>query len=205
MLSLWLTGRLLGTSEWQLRSINVLWGILSVFFLWRAGRNIKIPWLPVLLVIQPFFWLYTNEARPYALQNACGAALLWGLTIFLREQGRGLVWCILVTAVAVILCYVTALAPVFLFSLALTAAVVAWRRRWRLESKMWLFLAAGALSTIPAALYYVGTFRRGVTSALLWNVDVRYLGYVAYELGGASGLARLQISYAASGAMLVNC
>jgi hypothetical protein len=184
----WLTGHFIGTREWQLRSVNLLWGVLSLWFVWRAGQNIDVKWLPLLFVIQPFFWFYINEARPYALQNACGSALLWAFTIFLRDQAHGLRWCILFTVAAVTLCYATALAPVFLISLALTAALVAWRRHWRLEWKPQILLILGLLASAPVALYYVQTLRRGVSNTKLWDVDARYLGYVAYDLGGASGL-----------------
>ena len=184
----WLTGRLIGTGEWQLRSVNLLWGVLSLWFVWRAGRNLGIEWLPLLFVIQPFFWFHTNEARPYALENTCGAALLYAFTIFLRDQARGLRWCVAFTAAAVVSYYATALAPVFLASLVFTAAVVAWRNRWNLERKTFFILLAGLLASVPATLYYVHTIRRGASSAKLWNVDMRYVGYVAYDLGGASGL-----------------
>ena len=184
----WLAGRLVGTSEWQLRSVNLLWGVVSLCCLWRVGQNIDVKWLPLLFVIQPFFWFYTNEARPYALQNACGAALLLAFTVFLRDKARGWRWCSLFTVAAVTLFYITALAPVFLISLALTAAFVGWQRRWKLEFKVLILLIVGLVASAPVALYYVQTLRRGVKGAQLWNVDARYLGYVAYDLAGASGL-----------------
>lgn len=184
----WLTGRLVGTSEWQLRSVNLFWGVLSLWCLWRVGQNIGVKWLPLLFVIQPFFWFYTNEARPYALQTACGAALLLAFTVFLRDKARGWRWCSLFIIAAVTLCYATALAPVFLIPLALTAAFVAWRRRWKLESKIQILLIVGLIAATPVALYYARTLQRGAKGAQLWNVDARYLGYVEYDLAGASGL-----------------
>ena len=188
MFFLWLTGKLIGTSEWQMRSVNLLWGFLSLCFIWRAGKNLDIEWLPLLLVIQPFFWFHMNEARPYALQNACGSALLYGFTIFLRDQARGLRWSIVLTLSAVTLCYATALAPLFLLPLTIVIAVVIWRNHWKLEAKALIPPIVGLLATVPIALYYLQVVRRGAEGAKLWNVDARYLGYVAYELGGASGL-----------------
>jgi hypothetical protein len=184
----WLTGRLIGTAEWQLRSVNVLWGALTLLFVWLAGQSLGMKWLTLLFVIQPFFVFQTNEARPYAVQNTCGAALLWVFSLFLRERARGCRWCVLFTVIAVLSCYATALAPIFLISLAFVAGFVAWRNRWKIEKKNYLIPLLGLATLIPAALHYAHTMRRGAGSAKLWNVDVRYLGYVAYDLGGAAGL-----------------
>ena len=74
----WVTAQTLGTQEWQLRAINVLWNGLALLGMYRAGKRLQLPWLPLLLAIQPYFWFYSNEARPYSLQIACGAwRALW--------------------------------------------------------------------------------------------------------------------------------
>lgn len=184
----WVGGHYIGTSEWQLRSVNLLWGILSLYFIWLAGRNLNVTWLPLLFVVQPFFWFYTNEARPYAIENTCGAALLWSFTIFLRDHARGLRWCVSFTAAAVAFCYATALAPIFLGLLVLVGAVVVLQQRWKPEAKTLIVLLAGLIAVAPVGLYYLETFRRGVSSAQLYAVDARYFGYVAYDLCGDSGL-----------------
>ena len=188
MFFLWLTDHLIGTSEWQMRSVNLLWGLLSLSFIWRAGKNLNIGWLPLLLVIQPFFWFHMNEARPYALENTCGTALLYGFTIFLRDHARGLRWSVALTLSAVAFCYATALAPLFLLSLTIVIVIVLWRNHWKVEAKALLPPIGGLLATVPVALFYLQVLRHGEKGAKLWNVDARYVGYVAYELGGASGL-----------------
>src|SRR5712691_3819287 len=100
----WLMAQLVGTSEWQLRAVNILWGALAVLALCLAGRRLSILWLPLLLVLHPFFWYYMNEARPYALQIACGAWLFFGLTTFVQEEGRGGKWAIVLSGTGFVLC-----------------------------------------------------------------------------------------------------
>jgi hypothetical protein len=75
MLAAWAGGRTIGTSEWQMRAINILWGALALIGMYKAGKRLQLSWLPLLLAIQPYFWFYMNEARPYASQIACGAWL----------------------------------------------------------------------------------------------------------------------------------
>lgn len=188
MFTLWLAGHLVGMSEWQLRSLNLCWGILAVACLWSAGRKIDIPWLPLLFVIQPFVWTYADQARPYALQIACGAGLLLAFVMFLQNQARGWHWCILGTATAVIFCYVTMLAPIFLLALGGVAVVIAWRRSWKPDVPIQIPLGLGFVALVPVGLYYIQAIRRGAKGAQLWNVDLRYFGYVFYDLGGAAGL-----------------
>jgi uncharacterized membrane protein len=78
--------------EWQLRAVNLLWGALAVVGMYRVGQRLKIPWLPLLLASQPYFWFYMNEARPYALQLACGTGLLVALVEFYFARAVGTAW-----------------------------------------------------------------------------------------------------------------
>jgi|GEM_PF-4487423 len=40
-----LSGRVIGTAEWQLRAINLLWGALALIGMNRVGRRIQMPWM----------------------------------------------------------------------------------------------------------------------------------------------------------------
>ena len=184
----WVAGYCIGTSEWQLRSINLLWGALSLFFVWRAGRKLGVEWLPLLFVIQPFFWFYVNEARPYAVENTCGSALLWAFALFLHDEGKGLRWSFVFTIGAVALCYATVLAPIFLGLLLATATVVCVRNRWRVNARALVVPFVGVFAALPVVFYYASILHHGPITAKLWDVDVRYFGFVVYDLAGASGL-----------------
>ncbi len=61
LLCSWIAGKIWGTAEWQLRGINLIWGALALIGMYRVGQRLKIPWLPLLLAIQPYFWFYNNE------------------------------------------------------------------------------------------------------------------------------------------------
>jgi len=65
LLCSWVAAKLWGTAEWQLRAVNVLWGALALAGMYRVGKRLQLPGLPLLLALQPYFWFYTNEARPY--------------------------------------------------------------------------------------------------------------------------------------------
>jgi hypothetical protein len=188
MFCAWLGGRTLGTSEWQLRAINILWGALALVGMYRAGKRLQLPWLPLLLAIQPYFWFYTNEARPYALQIACGAWLLAAFTEFVGTKGTGNTWAWHFSAALFFLCLATMLAPVPVAAAVIAAAVFARLNRWQISRKAVLVLTGGVLANIPVAIYYASTLARGAKGAQLWRVDLKFFGYVAYEFTGMTGL-----------------
>src|SRR5215471_242455 len=92
MFCAWAVGKVVGTSEWQLRAVNIFWGALALVAMSRVGRRLQMPWLPLLLAVQPFFWFYLNEARPFALQLGCGAWLLAALVDFVYSRAGGTSW-----------------------------------------------------------------------------------------------------------------
>jgi len=184
----WVGGQTLGTSEWQLRSINVLWGVLALLALHRAGKRLNLPWLPLFLAIQPYFWFYTNEARPYALQIACGAWLFTSFIEFVALKGTGESWAWLFTSAAFFLCLTTVLAPLPVIVVAVTGGIFAGLGRWKVSWKSILILLGGAMANIPIGIYYFHPLARGAKGAQLWHVDLKFFGYVIYELTGMTGL-----------------
>src|SRR5436190_20662327 len=52
----WLASRLSGMSEWQLRSVNIVWAAMAVIAFFNLGRRWRVPWAPLFLAIQPFLW-----------------------------------------------------------------------------------------------------------------------------------------------------
>jgi len=184
----WLGGRLLGTGEWQMRAVNLLWGALALGGMYRIGRQLRLPWLPLLLAIQPYFWFYLNEARPYALQLACGTWLLGAFVEFYTHKATGESWAWLLVIAAFFLFLSTLLAPLPIAATVVAGVIAALFGRWKPGRKAILILLAGAVVNIPTAIYYFSTLQRGVKSAQLWHVDLKYFGYVIYELTGMTGL-----------------
>jgi hypothetical protein len=184
----WISGRMLGTQEWQMRAVNLLWGVLALGGMFRAGRRLQLPWLPLLLVIQPYFWFYMNEARPYALQIACGTWLLAALVEFHASKASGESWAWLLATATFFLFLSTMLAPLPVVATVAAGGVAAVLGRWKPSRKAVLILLGGAVANIPTAMYYCSTLLRGAKGVRAWHVDLKFFGYVLYELTGMTGL-----------------
>jgi hypothetical protein len=184
----WIGGRMLGTQEWQMRAVNLLWGVFAVAGMFRAGRRLQLPWLPLLLASQPYFWFYMNEARPYAVQIACGAWLLAAFVEFHTRKASGESWAWLLATAAFFLFLSTMLAPLPVAAAVIACGVAAVRERWKPSRKAVFILLGGAAANIPTAIYYYFALLRGAHGAKLWHVDLKFFGFVLYELTGMTGL-----------------
>jgi hypothetical protein len=184
----WISGRMLGTQEWQMRAVNLLWGVLALAGMFRIGRRLQLPWLPLLLAIQPYFWFYMNEARPYALQIAGGSWLLAALVEFYTCKASGESWAWLLAAATFFLFLSTLLAPLPVAAVIVVCGAAAVLGRWKPGGKAVFILLGGAAANIPTAIYYCSTLFRGAKGAQLWHVDLKFFGFVLYELTGMTGL-----------------
>ncbi len=188
MLTSWIGEKIMGPQEWQLRAVNLFWGALALMGMYRVGQRLKIPWLPLLLAIQPYFWFYLNEARPYALQLAGGAWLLAALVEFIFASGTRTVWAWQLALASVFLFAATMLAPLPVAMVVFIGVVLAWRQGWRVERKSFWILLSGLLACLPLAIYYLTTLQRGVKGSQMWSVDLKFVLYVFYELTGMGGI-----------------
>jgi hypothetical protein len=184
----WPGGWLLGTQEWEMRAVNLLWGVLTLVGMFRVGRRLQLPWLPLLMAIQPFFWYYINEARPYAMQIACGTWLLAAYVDFFTRRASGESWAWLLVTVTFIFFLSTLLAPATVAAVLAAGGVAAMLGRWKPSRKAVLILLGGAAANIPAAIYYHSALLRGAKGSQLWHVDAKVFGYVLYDLTGMTGL-----------------
>ena len=205
MLAAWVSSEVLGTKEdwevraahpdgeWQLRAVNLVWGAAALLALARIGRRLKIPWLPLLLAIQPYFWYYLNEARPYALELAGGAWVLVALVEFISDRAAGTRWAWGLAVAGFLLFCATMLAPLPVGATIFAGAVIAWRSGWRPERRAVNILLGGLAACVPLAGYYVLTLLHGAQGAQVWHVDLKFVAYVFYELTGMGGIG---LSYA---------
>ncbi len=184
----WVGAHTLGSAEWQLRAVNLLWAAGSLVAVFYAGRALGCAWLPALLFVQPYFWFYNNEARPYALEIFCGALLLAGAGEFWRQQGKGTRWAWTLALGGILLGYTTLLAPFPLAAIFTVCGVVAYRNGWRIDRKCSVPVALAVVLLVPMGLYYSWTIRRGVTFPVFWKGGWKALAYVFYELTGLTGL-----------------
>jgi predicted membrane protein len=183
----WVVSHTFGSHEWQLRAMNVLWGALALLAMYRAGKRLQLPWLPLLLAIQPYFWFYTDEARPYALELACGAWLFAGLTAFLCSRGEDDSWAWEFSIGAVALCYTTMLAPVAIATTLFAGGIFALKNKWKIHRKSIFVLVGSAVAVLPVGIYYGSSLGRAA-GAMLWHVDLKFFAYVIYEVTGLVGL-----------------
>ncbi|MEI8122834.1 MAG: hypothetical protein WCI20_12355 [bacterium] len=188
MFSAWAVAPLLGTGEYQLRSVNFFWGALALLLLFLVGRWAGVTWVPALFAIQPFFVFYMNEARPYMPQIAAGCLLLVAAVAFVREQGRGLGWATLFVVAVNVFCLTTLMAPFTIMGVVLSMAVLAYRERWKISFKSLAIIFVGFLCTLPIGAYYGWTILRGAKGAKIWDISPLNAGYVIYELLGCTGL-----------------
>jgi len=194
MFCTWIGGVILGLdSEWQLRAGNFFWGAAALIALARIGRRLEIPWLPMLLAIQPYFWFYMNEARPYALELGGGAWVLVALVEFVLDHAAGTIWAWTLAIAGFLLFGATMLAVLPVGMTVLAGAFFAWRHGWRLERRAAKILLLGLTACVPLAAFYATTLYHGVIGAQVWRVDAKFVAYVFYEFTGMGGIG---LSYA---------
>jgi hypothetical protein len=188
MFAAWVGGRLVGESEWQLRSLNALWIALAGAAIGRLGQTLRLPVLLPLFLVHPFAWYYANEARPYALIICVSAWLvyLWGLVHHDRTLSPGRLWAIGVLAIL-------GMASSLLFGFALVGFAFAFGatiagRKITLDRRHGLAIATTVLMMAALRAYYAWTLTRGASGAKLWSVGIANVAFAFYELLGFGGL-----------------
>ena len=184
----WVGAHTFGSTEWQLRVVNLVWAAGALIALFYVGRLLKCSWLPVVLFVQPYFWFYTDQARPYSLEIFCGALLVLGVTLFWHDQGKSGRWAWTLAVGGVLLGYATLLAPFSLFGVFAACAAIARGKKWRIPRGSWIPLILAGVLLIPVGVYYAWTIQRGVTFPVFWKGDWKAFCYVFYELTGLVGL-----------------
>jgi hypothetical protein len=199
----WAAGKALGTAEWQLRLVNLLWSGGTLLVLFQAGRALRCKWLPAVMVLQPYFWFYNNEARPFALEVFCGSLLLLGFVgqrAEIRSQRSDFRFSIApLAAGAVLLGYTTLLAPFTYLAVIVGGGLELWlsRRGQTCGSqhakgvtgkRTLLWLGIATLLLLPIGAYYAYTLVHGRGLPTLWRNDWKNFLYLGYELTGLAGL-----------------
>ena len=201
MFAAWLGARLIGESEWQLRSLNALWIALAGTAIGRLGQTLRLPSLLPLFLVHPFVWYYANEARPYALIICVSAWLLalWGFVHHDRMLSPARLWAICVFAII-------GLGSSLLFSFALVGFAFAFGatmvvRKIDLDRRHVLPAATAVLAMAALMIYYAWTITRGAGGAKLWSVGLSNVAFAFYELLGFGGLgpARYELREMARG------
>ena len=184
----WLGGQILGTGEWQMRALNIHWGVLTVLAFVRLGSIWRAPWAPILVVVQPFFWYYGNEARPYVLQIAGGAWLAAGCAEVLQARRLDARTCLPILVSSAALVASTMFGIVTVVAVAMMLAVLWWNERWVITGRARLQFGLGVLWCTSLSAYYIWKVATGAKGAKLWDVGLHNLGFALYEFLGFAGL-----------------
>jgi len=187
MFGVWAWEKIAGNSEYALRAANAILALLALASFGIIGRQLGFRYLWALLLIQPFFWFYLNEARPYMLQISAGAVLLAGFVSLKEKRGTGLGWLLFFTG-TVLLYYATLLSFITLSAFYGVVGIMVLRKEIALPKK---WVAWGILLTLalaPGAIYYLQTVLRGVGGAKIWAVSPLNFIWVYYEIIGGVGL-----------------
>lgn len=187
MLLAWIFGKILGTTEWALRAPNLLWTALATVAFWRIGVIWRAPWACLLFAVQPFVWFYTDEARPYALQIACGAWMVLCVVECMDRQEVRLSSLLVLLATSLVLTATTLFGIVTVAAVAIVFVWGAWRCKWQLPPKWPLWVGGAMILTLACGFYYYSGLRRGATGAKIWNPGISNLAFVFYEFGGFTG------------------
>ncbi len=184
----WGVAKVIGHDEWKLRLPNLLWTAISLLCLWQISRLTHCWFLSLWLVVQPYLWFYTHEARPYALQIAAGSLLLLGLVRYLKGEGEDAAWAWCMATGMALLSAATILAPVTFVSLGIVLILLAHRARRKLLFRERIILAGGLIASACFIPYYLTTVVRGVSGARLWGQSWEATVYLIYEMAGFVGL-----------------
>lgn len=186
----WVGVQTIGDGEWQLRAMNFLWVALAGLAMGLIGRQTQNRFVLALLLLHPFLWYYANEARPYALQIAAGA---WLLFLLLRWQKSSEIHpseaCLFLAAA--VIGYGSSLLFAFpLFGFFVTL-VLLWRRQ---QPRLHFFNRTAVVPFVLAlvllaalTIYFLETLQRGASGAKIWNVQAGNLVFALYEMLGFSG------------------
>jgi len=188
MFTAWLFGNLTGTSEFALRAGNFLFGAIALWMMYLIGKRHRLPFLPLLLAIQPFFWFYMDEARPYLAQVAAGSLLTWLVAAVAENQRFQKNWLLYFSLIALAVFTTSMLTAVTIGFAFFACLYLAGVPRLNMRPQPILLLLSTWALSVGLSVYYIWTIIKGAEGSRIWPVDLKSLGYVMYELTGAVGL-----------------
>lgn len=187
MVFVWLWAQVVPFTEWLMRLSNVLWGGGTVLAALYGGRRCKVSLAGYLLLVQPFFWLYMNELRPYTALMCAG---FWQLAAVVdvvtdkNPQGRAVVF--VVASLAICSLHLLGIFPL-LVSIAALLFFYLSQRRWPAKAEIGVYLLGGLFLAV-LGVYYLKKMMVGAGAAQLWSWGVVNLAYSLYEFIGFSGV-----------------
>lgn len=206
LLALWGWEKLVGSSEWALRSLNIVWLTLGLWaFLFRLQQPVGVRVaVASITALSAFTWAYLDEARPYAMQIGSSSLIAVALANLclppsspvVTNQRRN----IDLAACGAILLSASSLIGAFFcgfFGMAFVSL-------WLLQDRKLLVARTKpvVVTTIFTVIllmglggYYLWTLKQGAGASDLGKTGVENVIFSVYELSGLAGLGpgRLEI------------
>jgi len=177
----------LGSTEYALRAINLVWGWAAIAAMWGFFRATGHAWLTWIFALHPFLWFYMDEARPYVAQMAGGAGVLCGLTMAMTSKRLELGTACLIGGSLLVLC-VTTLTGVFpAFAAWLGLIWLICRKKVAVSKPATAVLAISVIFLLALGFYYLQTALHGAAGARHWKVGPGNILFCFYEWGGFAG------------------
>jgi uncharacterized membrane protein len=196
---LWAWEKILGHSEYALRSLNITFFTLSaavLLYLWDAERRLKLACV-FLICFSPMLWVYLDEARPYIFQffgATCVLVALWNQAKTPHLKKNLAVFCI--GALALCGSSLTGVIFTFWFGLAFLAILIrqhVWRSIFSSKQNL-IALMVTSIGLCGLGIYYFWTLTQGARASGVGKTDLLSIGFCLYELLGFSGLGPDRLS-----------
>jgi len=155
VLSIWRS--ILGDSEYSLRLLSVLPGVVALYFMYAAVANVygsrHALWSTTYLAVSAFLICYSQEVRPYSLLFLLGAIQLFLLSsIFAESENPKTMRIILFALFTGLSCFASILLAAFSIALALAHLTIV--DRTYVWFKWWI---PAVIACLPAGIYLMGT------------------------------------------------
>jgi len=179
--------KLLGDSEYALRFLSLVFGVIAVPLTYRLGKDLgdsRLGLLAALLMtVAPYQIWHSQEARMYSILTAASVMSMWGF-VNLWQRGGWRWWLVYVvgTEWAIMVHY----HGVVLIGIQGLFALLTWRRRWRSQQFMAWIGALGVIFVLFLPwLFFGGDLLRDylnwIEQTALWATYLR--SAIAYSVG----------------------
>ncbi len=205
---IWACEKVIGSSEWALRAVNLLWFFPALMVLRRAlapNRTLQLAVLGAAL-FSPFAWYYLNEARAYTLQFSTSLMLFaclwrWARMAGLPPAGER-VWVGICCAALIGLCGSSLLSMALVLTPAMVAFVLLPAKHWQSLLKHFWRIWAGTLTVLfLLGMYYLWTLHSGDRATAIAGLGWKNAVFIAYELLGFAGLGPGRLALRAGGGL----
>jgi hypothetical protein len=195
MLSLWGWEKLVGSSEYALRAMNIpmfLAAVGAVLAFLSGPRPVRY-FFCLFAICSPMVWAYLDEARPYMLQFMSTTFIMVGLMNLANERKHpSLGNAVLVAAGILLLCASSLMGVIYSFFFGL-AFLWCWLRIEPISTTIrrlgiWALALGSAVGLAVLAAYYLWTLSVGARASGIGRTNPMSMGFCAYELLGFSGL-----------------